>query len=134
MAKIDTLQEKLKSLAEKERDVFRSKERRQFFIEWFPADNLDKLVEEFRPDEHNSEWEAEFQKLKQNTADIDKIIKNRRAVAYMYSGLKCVKKHYGENELTLHLMGYPRMNWVLNELQQLKDTQQEGQPIWAAKE
>jgi hypothetical protein len=133
MADILELRGKLKSVAEQEKKIFQAEEPRQFFIELFPAGSVEELIKEFEPDTHNSKAQAEFQKLKKSTADIDKYIKNRRAVAYMFSGKQCVKKHYEETELTCHVMGVARMNWVLNELEQLQRTQIEGQPIFTAK-
>lgn len=132
MAKILELQEKLSEVAEKEKDIFSGKTERQFFIELFPASSLDELLEKFTPSEHNSDWDVENQKIKQNSADIDKIIKARRAIAYMQSGKHCMVKHYKETELTAYVMGIARQNWAINSLDQLKQTQDEGQSIWVS--
>ena len=134
MAKIDTLREKLQKVAEQERDVIQQGGRHQFFIELYGTSSLDEMLNDFTPDEHNSQWNTEYQKIKQNTADIDELIKNRRAVAYMYSGKQCCRRHYDETELALHVMGINRRNWMLNEFAQLEYTQKEGSPVWTAKE
>jgi len=141
MAKVLDLQKSLSCVAEHERDVYDRKDRRKFFIEWMsdcsenPAVNsVDTLLEAFTPTEHNSAWQGEFQRIKQNSADLDKMIKDRRAVAYMFSGKQCCYKHYKEDELSLYKSGMARMNWVLNELEQLKMTQDESKPIWIAQE
>ena len=135
MANILEVQGKLKDgVVKQERDIFMNDKERQFFIELYPgASDIDALLKEFTPDEHNSKWESENQKLQQNKGDLDKLIKHRRAVAFMYSWKQCLWKHYKENELTLHLMGSSRCRWMINELEQLKNIQNEGQPIWTAK-
>jgi hypothetical protein len=133
MAKILELQEKLLEVAKKERSIFSGDTERQFFIELFSASSVDELLEKFTPSEHNSDWDVENQKVKQNSADIDKIIKARRAIAYMQSGKQCIFKHYKETELTAYIMGKARQNWTINELEQLKQSQDEGQSIWIAK-
>lgn len=146
MPKIQTLQKALVKTAKYEKEVYRRKRRRKSFLEMMSeyyspeyADEkqiggLGALLWAFTPTYHNSEWEKEFQKIKQNEADQDKIIKNRRAVAYMFSGKQCCFKHYGESELSLHAAGINRMNWILNELEQLKMTQDESKPIWVDEE
>lgn len=134
MADIHTLRKKLQNVAEQERKIFQADEQRQFFIELFSADSVKALLDEFDPSKHNAEAQKQFQKMKENTFDLDELVKNRRAVAYMLSGKMCMKKHYEETELTLHVMGAPRMDWVLNELKQLEYTQQPGQAVFAASE
>lgn len=135
MANILEVQGKLKDgVVKRERDIFMNDKERQFFIELYPgASDIDALLKEFTPDEHNSKWASENQKLQQNKGDLDKLIKHRRAVAFLYSWKQCLWKHYKENELTLHLMGSSRCRWMINELEQLKNIQNEGQPIWTAK-
>lgn len=134
MADINSLRGTLESVAKEEQKVFEAKAQRQSFIELSGAGSLEDFLKKFDPDTPNKTAQAEFQKIKQNTFDPDKLIKARRAVAFMYSGMLCMKRHYEENELTLHVMGSPRMAWVLNELTQLKYTQEDGQPVWIAKE
>lgn len=134
MADVLELKKSLKTVAEREREAFQANEQRQFFIELFPgADTLETLLKAFDPDTHNGEAQSEFQKLKKSMADIDKYIKDRRAVAFMYSGKQCMRKHYEETELTCHVMGVPRMNWVINELEQLQRTQIKDKSIFTAK-
>lgn len=132
MANILQLQGKLRGVAEREKKIFQANERRQFFIELFPAGSVEELAKEFDPDEHNSKVQEQFQGMKHNDFKLDELVKNRRAVAYMFSGKQCVKKHYEETELTLYVMGAPRMDWVMNELKQLEWTQAEGQKTFAA--
>ena len=135
MANILEVQKNLEEkVVKEERDIFMNDKERQFFIELYPdASDVDALLEAFTPDYHNSEWHKENQKLQQNKGDLDKLIKHRRAVAFLYSWKQCLWKHYKENELTLHLMGSSRCRWMINELEQIKNIQNEGQPIWTAK-
>lgn len=106
MAKIDQLIPKLKKEAEKEQDMFSGKERRQFFIEIFPANTLDDLLKEYTPDEHNSAWDAERQKP---APDPEKIIQERLAIAFMGAGKSGVYRRYAETELLTNVMGISRM-------------------------
>lgn len=134
MPDVLSLRARLKQVADQEKQVYHSDKPRQYFIEWFGASDVEDLLEQFTPDTHNSGWQAEYPKFKTNSVDIDKIIKDRRAIAYMYAGKQCMSKHYDETELKLHVQGLPRMYWVLNELDQLQRTQKPGSPVWTAPE
>lgn len=118
MAKIGDLVEKLKDEAGKEADMFSGKSQREFFIEIMGAPSLSDLVGMYDPKEHNEEWDAERQK---ENPDIDKLMKPRRAIAFMSAGRLGVYKHYAETELRSHVQGVARMNWNLDCLSQTDD-------------
>lgn len=107
MAEVDKLIPKLRALAERLFRISSGAEERQSFIELFGAESLDRLMEEYDPKEHNAEWDGERQKP---VPEPDKIMKARRAIAFMASGQKGLYKQYGENELRLHTLGMARAN------------------------
>ena len=115
MAKIDDLLPKLRDEAEKEADMFSGKSSREFFIETVGAKTLDELLEMFDPVEHNEAWDKERQ---EDVPDIDIIMKNRRAIAFMAAGRLGAYRHYRENELRSHVQGIARMYWDMNSLKQ----------------
>lgn len=102
MAEVKSLLEKLKTESDEELDMFSGKKPRQFFIEVLPADSVDKLMEEYKPDEHNSEWDSERQK---DAPDPQKLIIQRQAIAFMNSGRNGMFRRYRENELRAYVHG-----------------------------
>ena len=93
-------------MVKKEKDFFSGSSPREFFIEAFPADDVDALLDEFDPETHNTKWDAERQKPAPNP---DKLMANRRAVAFMVAGKMGVHRRYKETELRAHLYGRARM-------------------------
>jgi len=106
MAKIDELIPKLQDEADKEYEMFSGGTRREFFIEVFGAEDVDDLLDKFKPTEHNEKWDSERQ---QESPDIDVLMLNRRAIAFMASGRIGCFKRYKETELRQHVMGKARM-------------------------
>lgn len=106
MPRIDSLLPKLRDEADKEYDMFAGDKKREFFIEIIGAESVDDLLKMYEPDEHNQEWDKERQK---DAPNIDTIMLNRRAIAFMVSGKMGVFRRYKETELRAHVMGQARM-------------------------
>lgn len=115
MPDIKELLPKLSDEIESERDMFSAKRPREYFIELMGVEGTEELLEKYTPDVHNEKWDAERQKP---APDLDVIMKNRRAIAFMSAGKLGVYRHYAENELSARIMGRARMNWNENCLKQ----------------
>jgi len=123
MAEIKTLIEKLDSTAEKELHAFVGDREREFFIELFGADSVDRLLEEFMPDKHNSDWDSERQK---SAPDPQKLIQSRQAIAFMVSGRNGIFRRYKETELGAYVYGIAYTNRNRHFLKMTKDLTDES--------
>lgn len=117
MAEIKELLDKLKTECEKERDMFGGSEQREFFIEIVEASDVDDLLDKYDPKTHDEKWSKEYQKP---NPDVDKLMKEGRAVDFMSAGRLGVIRHYVEDELRSHIVGRARMNWNRNILGQVE--------------
>ena len=118
MADVKKLISNLDSVYEQMTDMFSGSKPRQFFIELYDSGKtIDDLLKEYTPDTYNSEWDTARQK---NPMDVDKVMKSRRAIAFMASGKNGIHRRYKENELTAHVFGISRMIRGRNFLEQAK--------------
>ena len=79
-------------------------EPRKFFIEMMGADSVEKLLEDWDSSTHNSNWDSERQKTPR---DLEEVMNQRKAIAFMESGRLCLRRMYEETELTARVLGFP---------------------------
>ena len=123
MADIKTLLKKLDDAGVKETKISQGDTERQFFIELFGSESVDKLLEEFIPDKHNSDWDAERQKP---APDPQRLIQSRQAIAFMASGRNGMFRRYKETELSAYVHGIAYINRNRRFLKMTKDLTDEG--------
>ena len=115
-SKIEFLIDRLCRVASDGELAFSGEVPREFFTEMYD-ENPGVILSDHLPDSHDDSWETEWAK---NPHDVDKLMLDRRAIAFMSSGRGGVHRQYKENELRAFVYGRSRMIRRHNFLRQAK--------------
>ena len=108
---------KLVEQAREEYGMHSGERPREFLSDLVGARSVEELVDMFKAEEDNSDWDAARQK---EPRDFDDILHSRMAVAFMASGRLGMHRRYMENELTAATLGTARTVSQVNMLQKAR--------------